>query len=179
MTRTPPPLSARPAAAAFAGSARLVLLLALSMPPTGSASAQGAAPLPPGNRRSESSTALRSGPPVATSYADRFAEVMALNAATDGVADVSDLVLQRDLARFTLASGKLYLLTPIGGRTVGVLFRGSGTFAFAPPSKVEQNRLARYEKRTALDVGVTDALFLFADSTMAECGPASARRSST
>jgi hypothetical protein len=53
--------------------------------------------------------------PVAPAYADRFAEVMAMSAVPDGVADVSDLVLQRDLARFTLKSGKLYLLTPIGG----------------------------------------------------------------
>jgi hypothetical protein len=89
--------------------------------------------------------------PVAISYPDRFAQVMALNAAPGGVADVSNLVLQRDVARFTLASGKLYLLTPIGGRTVGALFRGTGTFSFAPTSKIEQDRLARYEKRTALE----------------------------
>jgi hypothetical protein len=166
VTHASPPLPARPSAAALATSARLALLLAMSVPL--SASAQGAAPLPVGALRSDPSAVSRSGPSVATSYADRFAEVMALNAATDGVAEVSDLVLQRDLARFTLVSGKLYLLTPIGGRTVGVLFRGSGTFAFAPPSKVEQDRLARYEKRSAIDAKVTDVLFLFADTTMAE-----------
>jgi hypothetical protein len=115
-------------------------------------------------------TGLRaqSSPPVALSYADRFAEVMALDAAPGGVAEVSNLVLQRDVGRFTLASGKLYLLAPIGGRSVGALFRGSGTFSFAPASKVEQDRLARYEKKTALEAPVTDVLFLFADTTPAE-----------
>jgi hypothetical protein len=106
--------------------------------------------------------------PVAASYPDRFAQVMALNAAPGGVADVRNLVLQRDIARFTLASGKLYLLTPIGGRTVGALFRGTGTFSFAPTSKIEQDRLARYEKRTALEAPFTDVLLLFADTTFAE-----------
>jgi hypothetical protein len=108
------------------------------------------------------------GPRVAGSYADRFAEVMALDATPDGVADVNGLVLQRDVARFTLGSGKLYLLTPIGGRTVGALFHGSGTFAFAPGSPIEQARLARYEKKTAIEAPVTDVVFLFADTTLAE-----------
>jgi hypothetical protein len=107
-------------------------------------------------------------PRGALSYADRFAEVMALDAAPDGVADVSDLVLQRDVARFTLASGKLYLLRPVGGRTVGAVFRGNGTFSFAPSSRIEQARLARYEHRPALDAPITDVLFLFADTTLAE-----------
>jgi peptidase M1-like protein len=106
--------------------------------------------------------------PVAPAYADRFAEVMALSPAPDGVADVSNLVLQRDLARFTLKSGKLYLLTPIGGRTVAALFRGTGTFSFAPTSPVEQHRLARYENKTALEAPFTDVLLMFADTTMAE-----------
>jgi hypothetical protein len=106
--------------------------------------------------------------PVAASYTDRFSEVMALDAASDGVADVTNLVIRRDVARFTLTSGKLYLLTPIGGRTVGVLFRGSGVFSFSPSSKIEQDRLARYEKKPALDAPITDVLMLFADTTMAE-----------
>ena len=106
--------------------------------------------------------------PVAPAYETRFAEVMALGPVHDGVADVSNLVLQRDLARFTLKSGKLYLLSPIGGRTVGAVFRGSGVFSFAPASRIEQHRLARYENKTALESPFTDLLLLFADTTMAE-----------
>jgi hypothetical protein len=105
---------------------------------------------------------------VADGYADRFSQAMGMSAVADGVADVRNLVLTRDVARFTLASGKLYLLSPIGGRTVAALFHGTGSFAFAPTSPIEQQRLARSEKSTAIDAPVTDVLFLFADSSAAE-----------
>src|SRR5829696_6181397 len=106
--------------------------------------------------------------PIAPTYEGRYSEVMALGAAPGGVAYVSNLVLQRDLARFTLKTGKLYLLSPIGGRTVGAVFRGSGVFSFAPASAIEQHRLARYENKTALEAPFTELLLLFADTTMAE-----------
>ncbi len=107
-------------------------------------------------------------PPAAGSYADRFAEIMALGASPDGAADVANLVIQRDAGRFTLASGTLYLLAPIGGRTVGAVFHGSGTFAFTPPSTIEQSRLTRFEKRTALEAPILDLVLLFADTTADE-----------
>jgi len=106
--------------------------------------------------------------PAIAAYEDRFAQIMEMNAAPGGVAEVSNLVLQRDVARFTFSSGRLYLLTPVGGRTVAALYRGSGTFAFAPTSKIEQERLARSENRPAVESPITDVLLLFADTTMAE-----------
>lgn len=112
--------------------------------------------------------ALAQNDTVAGSYADRFTQVMALDAVAGGVADVTNLVLTRDVGRFTLASGKLYLLTPIGGRTVALLFHGTGSFAFAPTSRIEQQRLARTEKSTAIDAPISDVLLLFADTTAAE-----------
>lgn len=105
---------------------------------------------------------------VATSYSDRFRQVMTLAPAPAGVADVENLVIQRDVARFTLSSGKLYLLMPVGGRTVGAVFRGSGTFGFAPTSPIEQARLSRYEKQGAVEARITDLVLLFADTTVAE-----------
>ncbi|MDQ3136619.1 MAG: hypothetical protein M3Q93_03410 [Gemmatimonadota bacterium] len=105
---------------------------------------------------------------VARTYEERFTEVMALDAMPDGVADVADLVIRRDVARFTFKTGKLYLLKPLGSRTVGVLFRGTGEFSFTPASKIEQARLARYEKQTALEAQFTDVLLLFADTTLGE-----------
>jgi hypothetical protein len=64
--------------------------------------------------RPELASALfaQQAPAAAESYLDRYAEVMALDAAPDGVADVSNLEIRRDAARFTLTSGKLYLLKP-------------------------------------------------------------------
>ncbi len=106
--------------------------------------------------------------PAGGSYEQRFAEVMSLQPMAEQVAAVDHLVLQRDVGRFTLESGSLYALSPVGGRSVAVLFRGKGRFAFVPPSPIEQQRLTRFLKVPALDVPVTELLFLFADSTLDE-----------
>jgi len=69
---------------------------------------------------------------AAGSFEDTYNELLGLQPVADRVAEVHDLVLQRDVAKFTLQSGKLYLLTPVGGRMVAVVFLGRGRFAFAP-----------------------------------------------
>jgi hypothetical protein len=104
------------------------------------------------------------------SYPERYAEVMGLAGDRTHVAEVNNLVLTRDVARFTLTSGRLYLLTPVGGRAIGAVFQGKGTFAFTPPSITERERLARFEKTTSIDVPVTSFVFLFTDMTLAELG---------
>jgi hypothetical protein len=104
----------------------------------------------------------------ATRYEGGYAEVIALAPRGDRVASVSNLVLQRDVARFTLRSGTLALLTAVGGRTVGAVFRGDGVFNFSPPTDIEQARLARFEKSTELGRPFTELVLLFADSTAAE-----------
>jgi hypothetical protein len=60
----------------------------------------------------------------ARSYDALFDELLRMSPRSDGVAEVSNLTLQRDVARFTLQSGQIRLLTPVGGRTVGAVFRG-------------------------------------------------------
>jgi hypothetical protein len=105
---------------------------------------------------------------VADSYEAAFDELMGIRAMPERVAAVRNLVLQRDLARFTLLEGKLYLVSPVGGRTVAAVFQGTGTFSFAPTSRAEQNRLARIEKTTTLEAPVTDLVLFFADTTLAE-----------
>jgi hypothetical protein len=104
----------------------------------------------------------------ATSYEQRYAEIRALEPRADRVAQVSNLVLKRDVAQFTFASGTLYLLSPVGGRTVGAVFQGQGRFSFAPPTTVEQDRLFRFERSRSLDAPFTELVLLFADSTVAE-----------
>jgi hypothetical protein len=99
-------------------------------------------------------------------YERRFSELMAL--APDRGTEVHNLVLQRDAAKFTFESGRLYALSPVGGRTVGVLFVGRGRFALTPPTRIEQDRLARFQKTASLDAAMTEAVLLFADSTYAE-----------
>jgi hypothetical protein len=109
-------------------------------------------------------------PPVAAaeSFDETYGELLGLAGVASRVAQVKDVVLQRDIARFTLQQGRLYQLSPIGGRTVGLVFVGQGRFALAPESRIEQDRLARIEKVRAIDTPVSAVLFLFADSTMAE-----------
>ena len=101
-------------------------------------------------------------------YEDRYAEAMALTGDPSRVGEVEDLVLVRDAGRFTLTSGRLYLLTPVGGRTVAAVFRGQGVFSFTAPSTIEQDRLARFEKTRSLEAPFTDLVLLFADTTLAE-----------
>ncbi|MGH7645985.1 MAG: M1 family metallopeptidase [Gemmatimonadales bacterium] len=110
----------------------------------------------------------QSGSTPASSYEQRYEEVLGLEPRSDGVARVSNLVLTRDVARFTLRSGELYRLSAVGGRTVGVAFRGEGTFSFSPPTKIEQDRLARFENTRSLDAPFTELVLLFADTTLAE-----------
>jgi hypothetical protein len=105
---------------------------------------------------------------AAESFDETYGELLGLAPVATRVAQVKDVVLQRDLARFTLQQGRIYQLSPIGGRTVGLVFVGQGRFAFAPESRIEQNRLARIEKVPAIETPVSAVLFLFADSTMAE-----------
>jgi len=108
------------------------------------------------------------GATPATSYEQRYDEVRALEPRSDGIARVTNLVLARDVARFTLRSGTLYRLSTVGGRTVGVVFSGEGTFSFSPPGRIEQDRLARFEKTPTLDAPFTELVLLFADTTLAE-----------
>src|SRR5256885_16334798 len=107
-------------------------------------------------------------PAAAPSYEARYAEVLALAPRADRVAQVNNLVLKRDVAQFTLANGTVYLLSSVGGRTMGAVFQGEGTFSFPPPTRIEQDRLARFEKVRSLEARVTELVLLFADSTLPE-----------
>ena len=101
-------------------------------------------------------------------YEQRYEELRELQAAPNRVARVTGLVLKRDAGQFTFADGTFYLLTPIGGRTMGAVFVGRGSFAFAPPTATEQDRLVRFQKTRTLDAPFSSVVLLFADSTLAE-----------
>ena len=103
-------------------------------------------------------------PEPATSYLDRYTEVVGLGPVA-GVADVDHVVLARDAGRLTLERGKLYLLSSVGGRTVGAVFRGRGHFTLAPSVAAEQAALQRFAGAPTLDDSITEAILVFADST--------------
>ena len=103
----------------------------------------------------------------AESYEEVFDELMALEPTTC-IAAVAGLTLTRDVGRFVLDSGRLHLLTPVQGRTVGAVFLGRGTFRFEPPIDIEREQLYRLRETRSLEQGFRVLFLLFADSTAAE-----------
>src|SRR5882762_11325636 len=73
----------------------------------------------------ESQSPPSAGGGPAAAYLDRYHEVMQLGASAQS-ATVDHLVLTRDAGQVTFEHGMLYLLAPIGGRTVGAVFQGQG-----------------------------------------------------
>src|SRR5258705_11934276 len=71
-------------------------------------------------------------PAAAPTYLERYREVKALGSGAGRVADVDHLVLTRDAGQLTLEHGRLFLLAPIGGRTVGAVFPGQRPITFPP-----------------------------------------------
>ncbi len=106
--------------------------------------------------------------PQSRSYDALFDELLRMSPRPDRVAEVSNLILQRDVARFTLQVGRIHLLTPVGGRTVGAVFRGRGVFSFAPAAGVERERLRRLESADSLAAPFSELLLVFADGTLEE-----------
>jgi len=105
---------------------------------------------------------------VAARYSETYNEIENLRPLSDQVATVHHLVLSRDAGELTLEDGKLYLLSSVGGRTVGAVFRGVGRFRLAPSLPTEQAELRHFAGTPALDDTITAAVLLFADSTLAQ-----------
>jgi hypothetical protein len=106
--------------------------------------------------------------PSARTYDQLFDEAMRMQPRADRVADVKGLVLQRDVARFTLQSGRFHLLSSVGGRTVGAVFQGDGVFSFVPANRTERERLRRLEGVDSLEAPFSQLLLVFADGTLEE-----------
>ncbi len=106
-----------------------------------------------------------SGTPAA-SFADRFREVWKIAPAENQAAVVKHLVLRRDVGEMIFEEGQLYLLQPVGGQVMGALFRGKGTFNFTPPLAMERERLKLFRNGTSVAEPFTEAVLLFADSTL-------------
>lgn len=105
------------------------------------------------------------GAAPATHYLDTYREVVGLTPVAGKVGQVNNLVLRRDAAVLTFERGTIYLLSSVGGRTVGAVFQGVGRFAFKPSLAVEQAALERFAGTPALDDTITQAILLFGDST--------------
>lgn len=106
--------------------------------------------------------------PVAASYVAYYDQLMAVRPLNDQSAAVAGITLTRDAGQFEFAEGRIWLLTPVDGRTVGLVFRGRGRFRFRPPTPMEQERLRERKKVTEMNEPFTEAVLFFADSTLEE-----------
>ena len=102
-----------------------------------------------------------------TPYDTVFDQVKNLKPTTS-VALVKNIVLRRDVMELQLDSGHAFLLTPIGGRTIGVAFVGNGSVSFVPPLDVEKFNLNRVLGDSSLNDPISAAVLIFVDSTADE-----------
>jgi hypothetical protein len=107
-------------------------------------------------------------PAVAGTYLERYREIMQLRPTPEQAAAVSNLTLRRDAGEFHLAQGRLYLLPMIGGRVVGAVFRGTGTFRLDPLLEIERQRLRLFGLKAPVERRFEDLVLLFADGTHEE-----------
>ena len=103
------------------------------------------------------------------SYQQAFDALRHMEPRGDRVASVHDVTLRRDAAEFRLRQGTLSLLTPVGERTVAAVFTGDGAVSFRPPSPADRGEVHRVLGDSAFaDAPFSTAVFIFADSTLAE-----------
>ncbi|HKA58802.1 MAG TPA: M1 family aminopeptidase [Gemmatimonadales bacterium] len=105
--------------------------------------------------------------PMQTPYDTVFDQVKNLKPTTS-VAAVKNIVLRRDVMELQLDSGHAYLLTPIGGRTIGIAFVGNGSVSFVPPLDIERFNLNRVLGDSSLNDPISAAVLIFVDSTADE-----------
>ncbi len=126
----------------FRGAAACAVALATA------AAAYGAAPAPPAP--DPTYAALRAARPSGEGFG------------------VRNWTLERDAFRFRFGNGTFQLLPEVGGRIVGAVFAGEGSFELHPAAESERRRLAFQTKDAKLEV-LSDtfetAVFLFTDST--------------
>ncbi len=133
----------------------LAIVLAMTIPLVNAIAQKPSAPKPAAPTRS-------------LSYPAIARQVFDLHADPSRVATVSNVTLVRDVGRFQLESGRIYLCAPVGGRTLGAVFVGAGTFTFTPSTDVERQQLNRFYETTTVTEPFTSLVMLAGDSTIQE-----------
>jgi hypothetical protein len=87
---------------------------------------------------------------------------------TGEYAQVTNLVLKRDAASFTLQSGELYFLPAVEGRVTGAVFIGEGELSLTPPVEWERRSLALFTDEPSLTERFTKLTLRFTDKTYQE-----------
>ena len=84
------------------------------------------------------------------------------------VASVTNLVLKRDAATFTLRSGEIYFGAPIEGRVTTAVFIGDGELALTPPTPIEKHSMANFIGKEDLTEPFAQFVLRFTDNTYEE-----------
>ncbi len=83
-------------------------------------------------------------------------------------AAVSNLVIERDRIRITLANGTLQFAQPANGRAFAAYYSGSGKIEMAPPNALEAHQLLVNTGKRELAMSFSEALFSFSDGLLEE-----------
>lgn len=83
-------------------------------------------------------------------------------------ASVTNLVLKRDAATFTLKSGEIYFMSPTEGRTIAAVFIGDGEMTLTPPTEVEKRAIAVFTNEPGMTEQFTQLVLRFSDQTFEE-----------
>ncbi|HEV2884350.1 MAG TPA: carboxypeptidase regulatory-like domain-containing protein [Pyrinomonadaceae bacterium] len=87
---------------------------------------------------------------------------------TGSYATVSNLVLKREGATFTLRNGQIYFVAPVEGRYTGGVFIGDGEFNLVPPTEVEKNSLKIFTNEPSITEQFSGLVLRFTDKTFDE-----------
>lgn len=101
-------------------------------------------------------------------YQELRQKAKATDAFNGNVASVSNLVLKRDAATFTLHNGEIYFLAPVEGRMTGAVFFGEGEMTLAPPTETEGKSLYIFTNKPVLTEQFTQLVLRFTDKTFDE-----------
>lgn len=103
------------------------------------------------------------------SYLEIYNKIMTSNKPINyNVSKVDNLVMIRDVAKFVLNKGEMYLLPPITDQAIMAVYKGEGIFSFKPQSKIEQDQLFRFIEKREINDKIENILFIFFDKTLEE-----------
>ncbi len=101
-------------------------------------------------------------------YTQIYAQFRNLKEVPLAAAKVNNLTLERDRGKIILQNGMLFLLQPINGDSVAVVFKGQGRFELEPPNPVERGQLKRFLNTEYLNQSFSSCFMLFYDHTLQE-----------
>ena len=84
---------------------------------------------------------------------------------TSASAKVENLVIQKDITKITLVSGRVFLARPWreGQKPTGAWFAGEGRIEMTPPNRIEKDQFKKSMDKEALDEKFTRAFIRFSD----------------